>query len=57
MRELATGTLGIEKLLAITSPQNTSSARLLERLGFVTQGQMPWTGGSEDPVTVYAYAR
>ena len=56
VRELATGALGIEKLLAITSPSNAASARLLERLGFVAEGEMPWSGDAQDPVTVYAFA-
>ena len=56
VRDHATGALGIERLLAITSPVNTASARLLQRLGFAAEGQMPWAGDDKDPVTVYAFA-
>ena len=56
VRNHATGALGIPRLLAITSPVNAASARLLERLGFVAERQMPWAGDDKDPVTVYAFA-
>ena len=39
VRGHATGALGIRKLLAITSPMNTASARLLERLGFALESE------------------
>jgi RimJ/RimL family protein N-acetyltransferase len=55
VRDHATGALGISRLLAITSPVNVASARLLEKLGFVAQGAMPWAGDDKDPVTVYAF--
>jgi [ribosomal protein S5]-alanine N-acetyltransferase len=55
VRDHATQALGIARLLAITSPENGPSARLLERLGFVAGGEMPWAGNDKDPVTVYAY--
>jgi ribosomal-protein-alanine N-acetyltransferase len=55
VRDHATGPLGIARLLAITSPANAASSRLLARLGFVAEGQMPWAGDDEDPVMVYAY--
>ena len=55
VRDHATGPLGIERLLAITSPVNTASSRLLVRLGFVAEGEMPWAGDDKDPVTVYAF--
>ena len=57
VRDHATGPLGIARLLAITSPVNVASARLLERLGFAAQGEMPWAGDDKDPVTVYAFGR
>lgn len=56
MRNHATDFLGIRRLLAITSPMNAASARLLEKLGFVAQGQMPWAGDEKDAVTLYAFA-
>jgi [ribosomal protein S5]-alanine N-acetyltransferase len=57
VRDHASGPLGIARLLAITSPANVASARLLERLGFAVQGEMPWAGDEKDPVTVYAFGR
>jgi RimJ/RimL family protein N-acetyltransferase len=56
VRDHATGALRIARLLAVTSPANAASARLLERLGFVAQGEMPWAGDEQDPVTLYAFA-
>ena len=55
VRDHAVRALGLARLLAITTPVNTSSARLLERLGFVPEGEMPWAGDEKDRVTVYAY--
>ena len=57
VRDHATGALGIPRLLAITSPVNAPSARLLERLGFAPEGDMPWAGDDKDRVTVYSFAR
>lgn len=56
VRDHATGVLGIKRLLAITSPANDASARLLARLGFVIEGQVPWGGDAKDPVTLYAFS-
>ena len=56
VRGHATGALGIRKLLAITSPANTASARLLERLGFALESEMPWDGDGKDVVSVYAFS-
>jgi RimJ/RimL family protein N-acetyltransferase len=56
VRGHATGALGIRKLLAITSPMNTASARLLERLGFALESEMPWDGDGKDVVSVYAFS-
>jgi [ribosomal protein S5]-alanine N-acetyltransferase len=47
--------LGLARLLAITSPANADSVRLLERLGFARERDMPWAGDEKDMVTVYAY--
>jgi [ribosomal protein S5]-alanine N-acetyltransferase len=55
VRELAIGRLGLRRLLAITSPANFESARLLERLGFVLEREMAWAGDEKDRVSVYAY--
>ena len=56
VRDHATGALGIRRLLAVTSPVNTASVTLLERLGFAAEGQMPWAGDGRDPVTLYAFS-
>lgn len=56
VRDHAVGALGLPRLLAITTPANASSARLLERLGFAPEREMPWAGDEKDMVTVYAYA-
>jgi RimJ/RimL family protein N-acetyltransferase len=56
VRDYATRVLGLAPLLAITSPANTDSARLLARLGFSLEREMPWAGDEKDVVSVYAYA-
>lgn len=55
-RDYATGALGMPRLLAITSPANAASARLLGRLGFVAEREMPWEGDEKDQVAVYAFS-
>jgi RimJ/RimL family protein N-acetyltransferase len=44
VRDHAVAVLGLKGLLAITSPVNVDSVRLLERLGFVREREMPWPG-------------
>lgn len=56
VREHATGALGLARLLAITSPANADSVRLLERLGFAHEREMSWGGDEKDVVSVYAFA-
>jgi len=56
VREHAVGALGMPRLLAITSPVNADSVRLLERLGFALEREMPWAGDEKDVVSVYAFA-
>lgn len=56
VRDHATRSLGMKKLLAITSPVNLESARLLGRLGFVLEREMAWAGDEKDRVSVYAFA-
>jgi len=46
-------TLGITRLLAIVSPHNTPSTRLLEKLGFVLEGLRP-VGANGEELLVYA---
>ena len=55
VREHATRALGLARLLAITSPVNVDSARLLGRLGFALESEMPWAGDEKDVVSVYAF--
>lgn len=55
VREHAMGALGLPRLLAITSPVNFDSARLLGRLGFALESEMPWAGDEKDVVSVYAF--
>ena len=55
VREHAVGALGLARLLAITSPANAASVRLLERLGFAHEREMPWAGDEKDVVSVYAF--
>jgi ribosomal-protein-alanine N-acetyltransferase len=54
-REHATRALGLKRLLAITSPLNADSIRLLERVGFAFEREMKWAGDEKDAVRVYAY--
>jgi RimJ/RimL family protein N-acetyltransferase len=54
-REHATRVLGLKRLLAITSPLNAASIKLLERLGFAYEREMKWAGDEKDAVKVFAY--
>lgn len=56
VRDHAIRALKLRRLLAITSPANAASVRLLERLGFAREREMPWAGDEKDLVTVYAFA-
>ena len=42
MRDYATGELGLERIVAITAPDNDASAKLLERLGFAYERTIAW---------------
>jgi RimJ/RimL family protein N-acetyltransferase len=55
-RDHAVGALGLKRLLAITSPMNADSIRLLARLGFAFEREMSWAGDAKDVVSVYAYS-
>ena len=46
--EHARETLGLGRILAITSPENVASIRLLARLGFVFEGETRLPGDQED---------
>jgi RimJ/RimL family protein N-acetyltransferase len=56
VRDHATRALGLARLLAITSPVNFDSTRLLGRLGFALEREMPWAGDEKDVVSVYAFS-
>ena len=47
VRDYAFEVLGLERIVAITSPDNDSSARLLERLGFAYEKTIPWQSAGE----------
>ena len=51
--DYARGVLGIGRLLAIVSPDNTPSSRLLEKLGFVLEGRKP-VGANGEELLVYS---
>jgi ribosomal-protein-alanine N-acetyltransferase len=51
--DYARGVLGIGRLLAIVSPHNAPSSRLLEKLGFVLEGKQP-VGPDGEELLVYA---
>ncbi len=44
--------LGMQRLVAITTPDNIASGRLLERLGFVLEGMQPGENGQ--PLKLFA---
>jgi [ribosomal protein S5]-alanine N-acetyltransferase len=44
--------LGLGRLLAVTSPDNVASGRVLERIGFQYQGMTDWT--NDEQVRLYA---
>ncbi len=46
-------TFGLKRLVAITSPDNEDSARLLERLGFNFEGTIKLSGDGEE-VSLFA---
>jgi len=46
-------TLGMARLLAIVSPHNTPSSRLLEKLGFALEGRRP-VGANGEELLVYS---
>jgi RimJ/RimL family protein N-acetyltransferase len=54
VRDYATGELGLERLVAITSPDNDASGKLLVRLGFEYRETIPF-GTEGDVSKLYAY--
>ena len=51
--EYARDTLGITRLLAIVSPHNAPSCRLLEKLGFASEGRKP-VGANGEGLLAYS---
>ena len=51
MRDYGVGELGLERIVAITSPDNDTSGKLLLRLGFDDAGMIPW--GTEGDTSRY----
>jgi [ribosomal protein S5]-alanine N-acetyltransferase len=47
--------LGLERILAIATPANERSGRLLARLGFVRERALDWNGDPDDPVDLWAH--
>lgn len=56
VRELAFVELGLERLVAIVSPQNGGSIRVLEKLGFAHEGPVRLPGEDED-ILLYGLAK
>ena len=53
VRNYGVEVLGLECLVAFTDTENQASCRLLERLGFVYEGNIPW--GEDEVSTLYRY--
>src|SRR3954454_6961918 len=47
--------LGLARIVAITTPANVASCGLLEKLGFALEDSLPWSTGEE--MRLYAVAR
>ena len=47
VRDYAIEVLALERIVAITAPENDASARLLERLGFTYEKTIPWQSAGE----------
>jgi RimJ/RimL family protein N-acetyltransferase len=52
---LARESLGLGRILAIVSPDNERSARLLEKLGFIRERSIVMNGNDQDPVDLWAH--
>ncbi len=50
--DYARASVGLTRVVAITSPDNHASSRLLEKLGFAHQDTLDW--GRGDPVSLYS---
>ena len=46
-RDYAFEVLGLDRIVAVTTPDNEASGKLLGRLGFTFEGLIPWTGGEQ----------
>ena len=54
VRDYAAEVLGLERVVAITAPDNETSERLLERLGFAYESTIAW-GTEGDVSRLYAF--
>lgn len=54
VRDYAVGELGLERLVAITSPDNDASGKLLQKLGFEYKETIPY-GTEGETSKLYAY--
>jgi len=55
VRDYAVEELGLERLVAFTDVENVASGKLLERLGFTYEGEIPW-GEGDGRSTLYGYS-
>ena len=54
VRDYAVEVLGLERVVAFTDVENHASGKLLERLGFKYEGEIPW-GEGDGRSTLYGY--
>ena len=54
VRDYAIDVLGLQRLVAFTDVENHASGKLLERIGFVYEGEIPW-GEGDGRSTLYGY--
>lgn len=52
--EFATSTLGLTRLVALVHPDNTASARVVEKLGFAVEKQVRYSGLNDTDVNLFA---
>ena len=53
VRDYAVEVLGLDRIVAFTDVQNHASGKLLERIGFIYEGEIPWGEGGRS--TLYGY--
>ena len=55
VRDYAIEVLGLRRLVAFTDLENHASGKLLERIGFTFEGEIPWGEGGAGRSTLYGY--